>query len=302
MIVASAPGSVMICGEHAVVYGHPAIVCAVDARVRVTLAPATDGAIHIYSALGEYHAPAGLLHADTRLKFVIACLERYPASGALRLEIVSDIDPTLGLGSSAAVTVATLAALARHGGHDEDAQTLHAQALAIIRSLQRRGSGADLAASLTGGMIHYQNLPTVRFSALPLPPDPVSLRYAGYKTPTGEVLAQVAARMADNPDYYQTLYAQMGETSQAAADAAHARDWPAFYAFLNQYQAYMQALGVCDATQAAHIAAARAQAGVHAAKISGSGLGDCILAFAATPPDAHRRIGIDPQGVIIKQL
>ena len=43
MISTSAPGSLMISGEHAVVYGHPAIVCAIDARVHITLTPADDG-------------------------------------------------------------------------------------------------------------------------------------------------------------------------------------------------------------------------------------------------------------------
>lgn len=298
MIEASAPGSLMICGEHAVVYGHPAIVCAIDQRVRVRLTPGEDGCVHIYSALGEYHAPIGLLHPDARLRFVLACLERYPASGALRLDIEADIDPTLGLGSSAAVTVATLAALATHGQHDASKITLHAQALAIIRSLQGRGSGADLAASLWGGMIQYQNL-SVHIGALPLPPAPLSLRYAGYKTPTGEVLARIAARMQQEPDVYDALYAQMGDTCTRAIAAATQENWPQFYHLLNQYQDHMQALGVCDAVQAQHLRDALAHPGTHAAKISGSGLGDCILTFADHPPPAHRAVQISKEGLIL---
>lgn len=299
MIETAAPGSLMISGEHAVVYGHPAIVCAIEQRVRVRLTPSDDGQIHIYSALGDYHAPIGLLHPDARLRFVLACLERYPASGALRLDIEADIDPTLGLGSSAAVTVATLAALAAHGGHDTAPLTLHAQALTIIRSLQGRGSGADLAASLWGGMIHYQNLPLI-VESLPLPPAPLSLRYAGYKTPTAEVLARIAARMQNAPDFYDTLYAQMGDTCARTIAAAAQHDWPQFYHLLNQYQEHMQTLGVCDDTQAQHLRAARAHPATHAAKISGSGLGDCILTFADHPPPAHTLVHISTQGLTIK--
>lgn len=295
---ASAPGSLMVSGEHAVVYGYPAVVCAIDARVQITLTPGNDDEVHIYSALGEYHAPAGLLHDDKRLRFVLACLERYPASGALRLDIVSEIDPTLGLGSSAAITVATLAVLAAHGGYDRSLPVLHEQALAIIRSLQGRGSGADLAASLWGGMIAYRNLP-VQVTPLPLPPEPLSLRYAGYKTPTGEVLARIAVQMQQNPDYYDSLYATMGDSAQAAINAAQAQDWANFYRALNHYQTHMQALGVCDATQAQHIREALAHPATRAAKISGSGLGDCILAFAGSLPPAHRPIRIDTQGLIL---
>ncbi|MDO5090458.1 MAG: mevalonate kinase [Cardiobacteriaceae bacterium] len=301
MITTSAPGSLMISGEHAVVYGHPAIVCAIDQRIRITLIPADDGHIRIRSALGEYAAPVGLLHPDPRLRFVLACLERYPASGALSLSIESDIDPTLGLGSSAAVTVATLAALAAHGHHDTTRPTLHAQALTIIRSLQGRGSGADLAASLWGGIIAYRNLPAVAVQPLPIPSAHLSLRYAGYKTPTADVLAQIAARMKNTPDFYDTLYTQMGDTTARTIAAAQNENWPQFYAQLNTYQEHMTTLGVCDPTQAQHLAEALAHPATHAAKISGSGLGDCILAFADSPPPEHHPVRISRQGLIIQK-
>ena len=297
-IIASAPGSLMISGEHAVVYGYPAIVCAIAQRVAVTLSSRDDGHIYIHSALGDYHARAGLLHADARLRFVLACLERYPTSGALTLHIESALDPTLGLGSSAAVTVATLAALAQYTAADASLPALHEQALAIIRSLQGRGSGADLAASLWGGMIAYQNQPQVSVTPLPLPPDPLSLRYAGYKTPTGEVLARIAARMQEHPEHYAALYAQMGDTSTRTIAAAQAQDWPTFYRLLTTYQQHMRALGVSDATLEQLIADALPHS--HATKISGSGLGDCILAFTAHTPPAHQPVEIDTQGIIIK--
>jgi len=96
----------------------------------------------------------------------------YPAQYAgrlahgIRLTINSQIDPTLGLGSSAAVTAATLAALnffvhqdvptGAAGLHQRQLGDLHRTGLAVIRELQGRGSGADLAASLCGGMLAYQ--------------------------------------------------------------------------------------------------------------------------------------------------
>lgn len=300
MIHTSAPGSLMISGEHAVVYGHPAIVCAIDQRITVRLLPADDGQVRIESALGHYCAPAGLLHPDTRLRFVLGCLERYPDSGALQLHIDSAIDPTLGLGSSAAVTIATLAALAAYGGHDTSLATLHAQALTIIRSLQGRGSGADLAASLWGGMIAYCNLP-VHVTPLPLPPASLSLRYAGYKTPTGEVLAQIAARMQNDPRFYEQLYQRMGETTAQTIAAAQAENWPLFYSLLNTYQQHLHDLGVCDTTQQQHLHEALRHPATQAAKISGSGLGDCILAFADTLPTQHDPICISSSGLIIEK-
>ena len=284
VIHTSAPGSIMVSGEHAVVYGHAAIVTAIEQRIHVRLQATDDDTVHIHSALGEYRSPATMLKPDPRLRFAIACLERYPHSRGVDITIDSNIDHTLGLGSSAAVTIALLGALARHTNSNESPQTLHAQALTIIRSLQGRGSGADLAASLHGGMIAYRNLPQTQIEVLPLPPTAFHLCYAGYKTPTAEVLALIATRMADEPERYEQLYQDMGKSSAAAITAAQQHDWTTFYQQLDHYQQLMRELGVSDDTLERIITTAHEHRDCHAAKISGSGLGDCVLALADTAP------------------
>ena len=65
----------------------------------------------------------------------------------------------------------------------------------------------------------------------------------------------------------------------AAITAARLRDWPVFAEQLNAYQDLMVELRVSDPMLDALVARARSEAGVMAAKISGSGLGDCILAL-----------------------
>ncbi|MBV7435463.1 mevalonate kinase [Cardiobacteriaceae bacterium TAE3-ERU3] len=288
----------MVSGEHAVVYGHAAIVAAIEQRIHVRLQATNDDTVYIHSALGEYQSPVMMLRPDPRLRFAIACLERYPHSGGVDISINSDIDHTLGLGSSAAVTIALLGALARHSNSDESLATLHTQALTIIRSLQGRGSGADLAASLHGGMIAYRNLPHTQTKALPLPPTAFHLRYAGYKTPTAEVLALIAARMADEPEHYEQLYQDMGKCSAAAITAAQQHNWATFYQQLNRYQQLMRELGVSDDTLEHIITSAHEHSDCHAAKISGSGLGDCVLALANTTPTNFSAAPIAEDGLI----
>lgn len=297
-LTASAPGSIMVTGEHAVVYGAPAIVCAVAARVRIHLRSRTDRRILIHSALADHVTDLDTLADHPKLRFILAALRQAPPVCGLELDIVSDIDPTLGLGSSAAVTATLTALLARLRGDAFDLLALHQAAHRTILAVQKRGSGADLAASLAGGMVAYTpttDTAPARISVLPLPPTGLSLRYAGYKTPTAEVLAQIAARAAADPQRYQDLYARMGENSAATIAAIARGDWPEAYRLLNGYQHLLEELGVCDAVQAAHLAAARPHA--HAVKISGSGLGDCILAFADTPPPQHQAVVIDGDGL-----
>ena len=192
-------------------------------------------------------------------------------------------------------TAAITALLYRLRGQNPDLLALHRAAYRTILTVQQRGSGADLAASLAGGLIAYQNRPFTRIEPLPAPPTGLSLRYAGYKTPTAEVLARIAAHAAIDPDYYQHLYDRMGAGSARSIAAATRGDWADYYQSLNDYQELLNALGVCDDTQAAHLAAARPHA--HAVKISGSGLGDCILALADQPPAQHQPVAIARDGV-----
>ncbi|MDP6191178.1 MAG: GHMP kinase, partial [Gammaproteobacteria bacterium] len=98
-----------------------------------------------------------------------------------------------------------------------------------------------------------------------------------------EVLARVAQWAQAEPQRYQQIYQAMGEQVVAAQAAITQADWLGLAVAINAYQQLMVALGVCDeGTQKAIDAAwqqAQAVTGQQAvaAKISGSGLGDCIL-------------------------
>lgn len=306
---ASAPGSIMITGEHAVVYGHAAIVAAVSQRVEVTIETRHERWVAIHSEIAPpVRQPLDALVPEGAMRFVLHAVQLYQArlSGGLLITIRTGIDPTLGLGSSAAVTIATLGALAQLTG--QATEGLHTQALGIIRKVQGRGSGADLAASLRGGMSAYQLSPamltgvpdeSLNATIAPLPAPPLmSLRYVGYKTPTAEVLARIAAQMQGREAEFDALYRDMGVLSAETIAAARARDWTQFGAALQAYQALMVRLGVSDAALDAIVAEALKNPGVLAAKISGSGLGDCVLALGQTPAE-FTLATLDEKGLIL---
>jgi mevalonate kinase len=299
-ITASAPGSIMITGEHAVVYGHRAVVAAVEQRVTVTLTERADRMVRIVSQISDpLEAPLDALPKSRDYRFVLACIKAHHARipAGFDLIITSQIDPTLGLGSSAAVTIAVLGALGAFSGADRT--DLHPTAVSIVQDIQGRGSGADLAASLTGGMISYRAPPDAQINRLPSPPV-LALRYAGYKTPTAEVLALIAKRMQGNTQTYKDLYAEMGAEAERAIAAAKAGDWPGFATSLTEYQTLMEQLGVCDQTLAQIIADARRDGGLLAAKISGSGLGDCVVALGSVP-EGFTKAELATEGLIIHE-
>ncbi|MEO0371830.1 MAG: hypothetical protein AAF231_10270 [Pseudomonadota bacterium] len=296
LITVSAPGSIMITGEHAVVYGHPAIVAAIDQRITVQLAPEGDALLHITSGIAPpAQVPMGQLVAEGPYRFVIAAvlLHRGEIPSGLRIDITSEIDPTLGLGSSAAVTVAVLAALA-----GEATAQVHQTALSIIRAQQGRGSGADLAASLQGGALSYQIEGDGPARIAPLSPPPVlSLFNVGYKTPTADVLVSVAKAHDEDPARIDTIYTDMGRVAVQTIGSVERGHWAATGPHLAAYQDLMQQLGVSDDALDGAVARATATDGVIGAKISGSGLGDCVVAIGAVP-DGFEPVKLAKEGVV----
>ncbi len=105
----------------------------------------------------------------------------------------------------------------------------------------------------------------------------LNLYYSGYKTPTPTVLAMVAKQSQQFPNLYKNLYENMHAVSLEAQTAIYQNDWQGFGKLMNIYHGLMDALGVCDGTLAELIYTARQQDNVLGAKISGSGLGDCII-------------------------
>ncbi len=318
-IITSAPGNVMLMGEHAVLFGHPAIVCAVEQRLTVTLTPRDDRHVHIVSALGTFEgALDDILSqtiADKSLSFVLASIQHVKPTRGFTLHIESEFSHTVGLGSSAAVVAACVYALTVYRDDISNANHLDSldlndvfdTGLAVIHAVQQRGSGSDLAASVFGGIIAYEmanaqndtqnnaehNRQDKRIMRL-LEADAfnqqhspqLDLYYCGYKTPTPTVLARVAEAAEALPDIYQALYQQMGAVATQSQAVIAAHDWQTLGKLMNIYHGLMDALGVSDAKLSELIYQARAQTGVLGAKISGSGLGDCIITLSR--PDAER--------------
>ncbi len=264
-------------GEHAVLHRRRALVCAIDRRIHVRVTPRRDRRISIRSALGEDAGSLEDVQVRAPFTFVWAAIARYARElpGGLDLQVEADFDHRTGLGSSAAVTVATTAALGAWMGREWGPEALHRECLATVQQVQGRGSGADVAASIAGGLVEYRQDP---FKLVPLQAvHPITVVYAGYKTPTAEVIQRVEAERQKRPALYEGFFFEIDECVRTAVDAICRDDWVALGLCLNQNQALMVALGVADAALNEIVAALCEQPGILGAKISGSGLGDCAV-------------------------
>lgn len=276
-VQASAPGSLMLMGEHAVLYGRQALVFAVSKRVRVSLQPRPDGNIRIQSHLGDLEVPVGRIKIQAPFRFVLAVLRQYERriTSGFDLRIESDFPHNVGLGSSSAVTVATCAVLERWTRPRVRLWALFQKARGIIREVQGLGSGADAAASVFGGLLAYRTFPA-RMLKLKRT-FPLVVLYSGGKTPTVEVVRRVQRAMRNQPTLYQGVFDLMDKACGLAVRAIRQGNWRKLGELVNINQGLMDALGVNDARLSELVYALRADPDILGSKISGAGLGDCVI-------------------------
>ena len=282
-INASAPGSLMLMGEHAVLHGRRALCAALDQRMHVQLRARSDRRIRIRSALGTLETTLDTLKVQPPFTFVLATLLRQHRrlTHGLDLVIKAEFSHQIGFGSSAAVTVALLKALDELFalGLNTPAKFLK-EARAIIHGVQGCGSGADAAASLCGGIVLYRAEPQ-QLRVLPVAP-PLTAVYSGYKTPTPEVIAIVDRQRQRNPSLFASLFDLMDDCVARAVPLIAKNDWASFGALLNFHHGLQAALGVNTPELEQICQQLRQASGIHGAKISGSGLGDCAVGLGRT--------------------
>lgn len=281
-VTTSAPGSMMLLGEHAVLHGHRALVCAINRRIRVQLSSLDKEEVCIRSALGSYQSPLDELLDHPALRFVIQAVRAHSGqvTSGFELQIASEFSADIGFGSSAAVTVAAHSAiLAWVLGKPPEAEDLFGHALETIRTVQGRGSGADVAASVYGGIVAYSMEPSVD----PVPASvPLTAVYCGYKVPTPEVIRKVEQLRTEYPEEYERIFSEIDSSVGDAVVQLHGHDWPAFGQTLNRNQQWMDEMGVNTPELQEIVAALQASPDVFGAKISGSGLGDCAIGIGYT--------------------
>jgi phosphomevalonate kinase len=323
-VVARAPGKLFLLGEYAVLDGCPAVVVAIDRYVEVAVQRTPCGA-HVrvsapLFAAAEFptvRAPA----IEGPLRFVFAAfaaaLSRCPeiAEDGWSLKIASTLSgpdaAKIGLGSSAAVTTATVAALLAAARKEVARDDVFATALdAHFAAQDGVGSGADVAASVYGGVVLFQprarSLPTVAPLTLPSH-SKLLVAWSGESGPTPELARQyLAARNGTSAARAPFLYASRTYVDSFVTALAQGR---LSHAAIDGNGAALARLGerlgltVVTPRLARLVAIARTHGA--AAKTSGAGGGDCGIALTrhATAADeirsAWRAAGLVPLDVVL---
>lgn len=291
---ADAPGKLFVSGEWAVLRGAPALVAAVDRRVRVEIAQA-DGDGVVVESLAEDRAErvdgAGPVPAGDA-GVVVAALRaahRQPAGLFVRIDGRAFVDGgrKLGLGRSAATLVAAVAALAPRAARDG----VLASALAANAIFQGgQGSGADVGASVHGGLVEVRRAGGahvgLRVTARALP---AGLHLVAGWTRTSAHTPPLLARFAAAEP--PAVFAELAAAAASAAEAVALGDAGGLLEAVDRSGDLLARFGrevglpVVTPELAALVEAAR-RAGA-AAKPSGAGGGDCGIALCRSAAEAR---------------
>ena len=321
-VALSAPGKLVLLGEYAVLHGAPAVVMAVDRRARVELAPspdrqwsvtapplardtlpfslAADGSVRWH---GAPDAAPGRLELVERLLGSMTAAGLIDPAAALPAAVTLDTralfedgaggGAKLGLGSSAAATVALASALARWVGRGDllaEPRRWLETLLAIHRGLQGgRGSGVDLAASLLGGLVSYrlgENATVAAADRLAMPEGlHLAVLWTGRTADTGSMLRELDRRLAAGDSATATALGALADLARAGDEALRCGRTAAVLATVDSLCDAMFELGRAAGLPvlSAEHDALRRLARRHGAsyKPSGAGGGDLGIAFAA---------------------
>ena len=155
---ASAPGKVILFGEHFVVYGIKSILCSINKRVTVTAEKTKERKISIESEIGklvlEPNESISKINSPLKPFYYLANRALKEENEGLKIQIESEIPLGAGLGSSSACCVAGAAAIFNLFGEISKKKILEL-AIEAEKTIYQNTSGADCTVSTYGGLMEY---------------------------------------------------------------------------------------------------------------------------------------------------
>jgi mevalonate kinase len=292
IVTASAPAKVILFGEHFVVYGHPAIVLAIDKRASVTAQLRKDDRISISSSNlriagtfkgDKFQARKGGAKARLRLEPARTAVQQVLGKASSKktgvdVHIDSDIPISTGLGSSAAVATATVAAV----GHLLDVELTRDQIFRMAYEseclVHGTPSGIDPAISTYGGALQFQKKRD--FIDLKVQTKvPLVIGNTKAERSTGELFARVRRVRQNYPSIVDLLMVAGARTALLAVEALRKEELKTIGELMNINHALLSAVGVSHESLDRLVYAARNN-GAYGAKLTGGGGGRCIVAVA----------------------
>ena len=287
MVTCSAPGKMILFGEHAVVFGKPALALAINLRITSSVRSANQYSVNGHPMKKRHHA------------YISAALDEAWGGPPINIDTRSEIPSGSGLGSSAAVTVSSVAAMmAQRGKIEPDKVAL--KSFLVENKVQGRASPTDTSTSTHGqGIIvspdklddflwrvdqgqrswnvHHCSVPQLHFV----------VGYTGIHAATGPLVAGVK-KLAESSAEAVRAIDRIGEIVLEGVDAMARSDKKRLGGLMDENHALLNTLQVGHPELERLVAASRPFA--YGAKLTGAGGGGSMIALTDEPGSVAKAI------------
>ena len=289
MINSSAPGKFVVMGEHAVVYGKPALALAIDMRfsLRMTLGKT-------FRVNGK---PATNATMSPHMKWISQAHGNKPVS----VFIDGRVPTGSGLGSSAALSAAYSGAVRQLCGASIDHESVAKEAYEAEYAAQGRGSPMDTSAAVNGGGVAL-NVPcrkedllwTIKknnnswdISRFDVPEMTFVIGNTGIKAATGPLVEKVR-KYREESEFAYNIVEEIGQLTLDGMKCITRNDWVELGTLMSYNHKLLGILGVSCPELDSLVEAAMPTS--YGAKLTGSGGGGCMVALTDKPEDTAEAI------------
>lgn len=287
MIKVSAPGKLLLFGDHAVVHERPCIVTSVDHRISVSLEKRGDDKIILKApdvrfrdyiiSINDLKEPHPK-DVNFVLTAVLNFFEQYKLKSALEIKTKSEFSAKVGLGSSSAVTVSTIKGLSELFGIKMSNKELFDLSYRTILDIQEVGSGFDVAAAIYGGTLYFVTAGKT-IEPLEIENIPLIVGYTGIKADTATLVKMVSRKLKENPKKVSKIFDKSEEIVNLARVEMEDSNWEKVGELMKLNQSLLRDLDV-SSDKLESLIKASLSAGSYGAKLSGAGGGDSMVAIA----------------------
>ena len=276
---ASAPGKVILFGEHFVVYGVKAILCSINKRVTVTAEKTNDKKIFINSEIGnlilEPNKSISEINSPLKPFYYLANKVIKNQDTGIQIKIDSEIPLGVGLGSSSACCVAGAAAIFKLFG-DISKEKILELAIEAERTIFENTSGADCTVCVYGGIMEYDK--KQGFKKIEDEPNfQLVIANSNIEHSTESMVSEVKAFTIKNKEEFSKLLDQELELVEDVLKLLKENNTIKLGEKINQNQKYLETIGISNNQLRKMIEIGQKTS--FGAKITGSGGGGCIFAI-----------------------
>ncbi len=285
----SAPGKVILFGEHAVVYGEPALSLAVDRRIKCKVsASSSETYVNGYPINRKHHS------------YILECVKKLDTDKKFEIETNSDLPSGAGMGSSAAVTVSTIGCLREFLSKEVKEERIVKDAFEVEFKVQGNASPIDTSTSTHGNAImiskekaenflwkiekdkniwniHHQDIPDID----------LVVGDTGVHSRTGPLVEKVR-RFYENSNFAKEIIEDIGKIVKEATYLLKNEDLEGLGELMNKNHRLLSILGVTHPKLEKLIRGARKYS--YGAKLTGAGGGGSMIALTDEPEKVAEEI------------